>query len=847
MKKYLTPFLIILSIIGFFSTSLYYRHHCRYQVATYDIVPGNGLPGIFSFLHSLESTLYDTRISTMKPEKAKKVFVATIDEAALSRYGRWPWSRYVYKEILNDLYQLGAEVVGFDAVFSEAEWKEDTVEYTLTAKPGLDESIYDMAKLSESQLQILKDRLSLVGEADFAHALNKHPSTVQGYLWPDDSDCIVVTDKEKKEEHRNGFTVQGLIDTFSAIHYQSFSVADFSPFEQVSKLVFPTSRCVVTNRSAMAGSTKYHGYFNSIPDPDGIFRRTSPIYGLNASLLLKAIPLDEQEFLNENWFKSGSFFPSLALRSIMSYLDIKDSGAEDSKTDVKVHLVRRDSGDLEIQGFDIIRKSGAIVKIPTNPDGSLNLKFYGSQKINSKSAPPIGEFSLAYPNDTEKKSFMDAYGLKDKNLPLKDSIVFIGPTAIGVYDLRPNPTDGTAAGVFLHATAAARLLDYINTGDPRDLSIRMAETKYMQAALWIFSIILFVLSASMRGLLGFSAYLFYVVALFSIDWWLFRKEVMAMDSVTLAIAFTFVYLTVTVYKYLTEEKERAYIKNKFKSSVSPEIVEAMLKDPESMKGKKAELSVLFSDIRGFTTISESLTAVQLAEFMNSYLSPMTDLVFKHGGTLDKYMGDAIMAIFGAPIFFPNHAERIVECALEQMIKLQELKAQWKAQGLPEPLQVMDIGIGINTGEVSVGMMGSQTLSSYTVMGDSVNLASRLEGLNKEYGSHVIVSEFTYAQLPKTKFVTRRLDRVKVKGKTKPVEIYEVLGLIGGVGTAADHFGEFEKAMDLYFKGNFNEAQPIFQKYAVQDVACELFAERCQIFVQDGAPSDWDGAWTMKTK
>ena len=232
-----------------------------------------------------------------------------------------------------------------------------------------------------------------------------------------------------------------------------------------------------------------------------------------------------------------------------------------------------------------------------------------------------------------------------------------------------------------------------------------------------------------------------------------------------------VFVVLTFYKYFTEERTKRQLKGTFEKYVSPSIVAEVLADPSNIElgGKKVEMTVMFSDVRGFTTISEKLDPRALSSLLNSYLTPMTNLVFKHKGTLDKYMGDAIMSFWGAPIHFPDHAVHACRCALAMLVKLKELQADYRAKGLPE----IDIGIGLNSGDMSVGNMGSDTVRSYTVMGDAVNLASRLEGINKQYGTRIIISEFTYKAV-KDSFVTREVDWVRVKGKTEPVRIFELI-------------------------------------------------------------------------
>jgi adenylate cyclase len=228
-----------------------------------------------------------------------------------------------------------------------------------------------------------------------------------------------------------------------------------------------------------------------------------------------------------------------------------------------------------------------------------------------------------------------------------------------------------------------------------------------------------------------------------------------------------------------------------------------------------------------------------------YLTPMTEIVFKNNGTLDKYIGDAIMAFFGAPIKHPQHAKEACRCALQNLEKLKELQKEFEAQGLPH----IDIGIGINTGAMSVGNMGSNIVQNYTVMGDSVNLAARLEGINKEYGTRIIISQFTYEEA-KDAFTAREIDRVRVKGKLEPVRIFELICEGEPTDKVAQTLKLFGQGYELYHQKKFSEAQEFFKSaFAVSqnDPVSELYIERCQDYLDSAPPEDWDGVFVMKTK
>jgi adenylate cyclase len=306
-------------------------------------------------------------------------------------------------------------------------------------------------------------------------------------------------------------------------------------------------------------------------------------------------------------------------------------------------------------------------------------------------------------------------------------------------------------------------------------------------------------------------------------------------------------MALTFYKYFTEERSKKELRQTFSKYVSPQIVEEVLKDPKNLElgGRKEHVTVFFSDVRGFTTISEKLDPRALSDLLNSYLTPMTDLVFKNKGTLDKYMGDAIMAFFGAPISMKDHAKWAARCALQHLEKLEELRAEYRKQGLPD----IDIGIGLNTGEASVGNMGSQTVRNYTVMGDTVNLASRLEGINKTYGTRIIVSEFTYAEIKDT-FFCREVDWVRVKGKNQPVKIFELVCEGQPEAQRAAGLKHFQAAYELYHAMKFQEAIAEFEKAVAanpSDETAKIYIERCQEYIAEPPHADWDGVYVMKTK
>ncbi len=301
-----------------------------------------------------------------------------------------------------------------------------------------------------------------------------------------------------------------------------------------------------------------------------------------------------------------------------------------------------------------------------------------------------------------------------------------------------------------------------------------------------------------------------------------------------------------------EEKEKRKVRSAFGQYLSPEVIRRLLVNPSLVEPRKTEITVMFSDIRGFTTISEKLDAQELALFLNDYLSDMTKIVFDNRGTLDKYIGDAVMAFWGAPYEDPRHAVDACNAALIMMSRVRELQKKWEEEGKPK----LDIGIGLNSGVASVGNMGSALRYGYTALGDTVNLSSRLEGLNKDYGTHILANESTYAAAKDAGFLFRELDVIRVKGKLEPVTIYELIGKLSEMQQDAalpDYpslMQDFAAARELYVAapvGRGTKRFPIHPRSLARGRSFTHVLETLpRLFVRCAAVR-WDGVFTMTHK
>ena len=425
---------------------------------------------------------------------------------------------------------------------------------------------------------------------------------------------------------------------------------------------------------------------------------------------------------------------------------------------------------------------------------------------------------------------------------LKDKIVLIGATAVGIYDMRVTPFSGTFPGVEIHAN----IIDNILRGDSISRPDWIALFDFTAILLigLILSYIISRISPLNATLVTVGLIILYII----INNYVFTIGRIWLTAVYPIMTMIFVFGGVTTYRFMTEERKKREIKDAFGRYVAPSLVNDILKDPTKLVlgGEERRLTVFFSDIRGFTTISEGLTPQALVKLINDYLTPMTDLILKSGGTVDKYMGDAIMAFWGAPVWQEDHAIRAARTALQMMEKLREMQADWEKRGLPR----IDIGIGLSTGALTVGNMGSHMRFDYTVMGDSVNLGSRLEGLNKEYGTHIIVPKFTYEELHTT-FLMRQLDNIRVKGKKVPIKIYELMGEKASADGKMLQTAElFEAGLQAYMTRDWDRAEKHFLEVLNLkhgDGPSTTLLARIKDLRAAKLPEDWDGVYVMTKK
>lgn len=424
---------------------------------------------------------------------------------------------------------------------------------------------------------------------------------------------------------------------------------------------------------------------------------------------------------------------------------------------------------------------------------------------------------------------------------LKDKIVLIGTSAPGLLDLRSAPVDPAIPGVEVHASMIAGILQH--TLKQRPQYMLGVEVVLVLALGGVLSLVLPRLTAVTGGLSVAAALA--AVALLDVELWQRGNlDLPVANSVMLVLVLFVLNMSLG---YFMEERRKRQITGLFGQYVPAELVEEMSHRPEevSMETESREMTILFSDVRGFTSIAEQMEPKELSDLMNEFLTAFTRVIHAHRGTIDKYMGDCIMAFWGAPLHSPTHARDAVLAGMEMLRVLRDLQQTFKARGWPE----IRMGVGINTGRVRVGNMGSEVRRAYTVMGDAVNLASRLESLTKHYRVDFIVGEDTRKAVPGV--VYRELDLVRVKGKDKPVAIYEPVGLDGEVGAEVlEEVALFHQALRSYRSRQWDDAELrllSLQRMYPKNRLYQVYSERVADYRASPPAPEWDGVYDWKTK
>jgi adenylate cyclase len=481
--------------------------------------------------------------------------------------------------------------------------------------------------------------------------------------------------------------------------------------------------------------------------------------------------------------------------------------------------------------------SGEKAKIFTSTNGQAVLNFKGKDiKIDE-----WGEIKVRYSATGTNYPSLTYYNVltAKPNDPamekaLRGRLVMVGSTAEGAHDLRNSPIDPKMPGMYTHTNVAHQLLHgYVYEPEDKSFTVSLL-------MMFLGFLVIVVVQRWGNAIVDIVTLLAVSGTVVALDSELFLPQGYELRLFYCLLCFFGTYSWSTFINFWRSAKEKKQIKGTFARYVSPAIVNEMLDHPDKLKvgGEKRDITCLFSDVRDFTSISEKLTATELSGMLNQYMGQMTDIVFETKGTLDKYIGDAIVAFWGAPLDLPNHPEHAVEGAVKMMELLPAINADFLTRGLPE----FKVGIGLNSGECSVGNMGSNKIFSYTALGDNMNLGARLEGLCKYYGVQILISEYTHARLSPEKFRFRAIDRVKVKGKTHPVKIYEVIHGAHPLAADREAFDFYNSAYDSFMEKNFAKAKTLLEGILLahpDDKPTARLLKLCERWQQEAVPEDFD--------
>lgn len=487
--------------------------------------------------------------------------------------------------------------------------------------------------------------------------------------------------------------------------------------------------------------------------------------------------------------------------------------------------------------------------------GDYQIPSYDHPTILINFAGPEGTFpSYSFETVIDDSSFslgeefdLDSFEQLLADGVFEDKIVLIGSTVAELHDNFPTPFLGYKGqpkempGVEIHANAINTILNDIHISHPN----------FILFLLFVLLLVLLIQYLSLRLSTVMSAILtaLLILAYIGVQFYIFGRFSLVMDMVFPTIAIFLSYVSNNIYQYILTQKEKQMIMGAFERYVPEKVVKELLAHPEKLTlgGEERYMSVLFSDIADFTSISENMSPRELVQLINEYLSAMTDIILDHDGIIDKYEGDALMAEFGAPVYYDDHALKACLAALRMQERLAELSKKFERENKP----ILKSRIGINTGNMIVGNMGSSKVFDYTVLGDEVNLASRLEGANKLFGTYIMISESTYNAV-KDKLITRPLDMIRVKGKQKPVKVFELLGRKDqpGDGYFKDTLTTYINGIRYYLDRRWDQAAQCF-KYCLQhypeDGPSKLYLRRVYEYSKNPPPDDWDGVFTMQSK
>ncbi len=570
-------------------------------------------------------------------------------------------------------------------------------------------------------------------------------------------------------------------------HYENLFSSQHQSVKSASETAeqnapFLTAVSPKTNIKLISDSAEKSGFFNMVPDSDYVVRSMPIIIRYNDLL-----------------------YAPLSLKALSAYIGNPISVVIDEACNIEM---------IKIGEYSI----------PSDRTGNLSINFKG----------PTGTFPII--------PVTDILNDKVENHILKDKIIVLGATAQGMFDLRATPFGTDFPGCEIHANIIDSVLTKNLLSQPRFFEF------WNLLIIFATGLLLgFVLPVT-GAVSGLSIYTILTFGYCFFCQYLFTRHGLILNMVYPLTFMSVIYISITAYKYLIESKKKKFISNAFSTYLSPSVVNQLIKSPEKLNlgGEERVITAFFSDVQGFTSISEKLTPKELVDLLNEFLTEMTNIILKYDGTVDKFEGDAIIAFFGAPNDLKDHAKVTCLACIEMQQRLKEMNEFWILEGKPELL----MRIGLCSGTAVVGNMGSKNRMDYTMMGDVVNTAARLEGVNKHYGSYTMISDTT-KKLAGDIINTREIDTIYLVGKNEPVTIYELIEPEDKMDKNKKlSISYYAKGLELYKKKKWKEAIKVFSKsnsvYPL-DGPSRALAKRCKALIQNPPKNDWDVVYKITSK
>jgi len=723
------------------------------------------LQGI-SFLDLMELKTVDLRFEARgQIPPGPDVVLAVIDEKSIGKEGKWIWPRSKLADLVTKLSKAGARVIAFDIGFFELDDKKilntiNEIQRTIhdhdIRKKEIDHYLENLKKHANND-QLLADAIR-----------NSTAKIVLGHFFHMDFD---------ESEHISENEINIHLNNISGSRYKFIRYASGA----AQNIPLVEARTPQSNIEIISTATDYCGFFNMLPDKDGVVR-----------WMPGAIKCRE------------ALYAPLSLIAVSAWLESPIS--------------------MSISEYGVERLQIGKLAVPTDELGRILINYRGAEKT----------FPHIPVTDILNNNIADT--------AVKDKIVIVGATAVGIYDLRVTPFENIFPGVEIHANVVDSILSKDFLYQPAWAAI------FDIMAIIAAGLILGVVLPKAGGISGAAATFLLFIGHIFLCQYLFSQKGLILNLVYPLTVIILVYISITAYKYFTESRQKKFIKNAFSTYLAPTVVKQLIESPEKLVlgGEERVITAFFSDVQGFTSISEGLTPEELVELLNEFLTEMTDIILNYKGTVDKFEGDAIIAFFGAPNELENQEEIACMACIDMQKRLSELRIKWKAEEKPE----LKMRIGLCTGPAVVGNMGSKTRMDYTMMGDTVNTAARLEGVNKVYGIYTLVSDSTFKAIDGS-IIAREIDSINVVGKKEPVTIYQLLGYPKDIDERMNKTTEnYSNGLYAYRNQDWEKAGSFFKaalKLAPDDGPSKTMLLRCDEYKINPPPKDWDSSFTMSSK